>query len=135
MLFRVFLLIPFLFADVTIHAQTAPAKAVKPTATVWTRGSVDSARKMFAPGAPVKILGRKEQEERDRDAGFVPPRERNALFRKVGIELKVAKMDEFDKDMLVMSAREYNLRELKSDYPMFTDGQLRRLKEELRKMK
>lgn len=134
---RMFLLFFFAFADVTIHAQTKPEAAKKPypTATAWTKGSVSSLRKMFAPGTPVKILGKEEERERDKDAGFVPPRERNAIFRKVGIEAKVAKMDEFDKDMLVMSAQEYNLRSLKADYPAFTETQLRKLKEEVVRFK
>lgn len=134
--FRMFFLIFIMFADVTIHAQTKPKKVQRqPTAFAWTRGNVENLRKMFHPNAPVRILAGEEERQRDRESGFVRPGARNALFRKIGIEAKASKMDEFDKDMLVMSAREYNLRELKADYPMFTEKQLRSLKDELRKMK
>ncbi len=116
-------------------AGAIDAAAEQPTATVWTRGSVDQARRIFSPSLPVKILGAQEEAERDRKSGHLQPRERDALFRKVGIETKVAQMDEMDKDMLVMAAREYSIRELKSDFPMLSENQLRRLKSELGRIK
>jgi hypothetical protein len=128
----------FLLFSVQAWAQTQAKKAApakQPTVTVWTKGHVSSARRLFSPDLPVKVLGREEEKERDRDSGHLQPRERNALFRKVGIETKVAKMDELEKDMLVMSAREYSIRELKSEYPKIPEPQLKRLKEELGKMK
>lgn len=124
-------------------AKSKPAAASKaksgvsanPTVTVWTRGYVDSARRLFKPGLPVRVLGSVESKERDRLTGHLQPRERNALFRKVGIETKVASMDEMEKDMLVMAAREYTVRELKTDFPKLSENQLQRLKEELGKIK
>lgn len=127
--------------------KSAPSKSAKaspkaqsgvsanPTVTVWTRGYVDSTRRMFKPGLPVRVLGSVESKERDRLTGHLQPRERNALFRKVGIETKVAAMDEMEKDMLVMAAREYTVRELKTDFPKLSVNQLQRLKEELGKIK
>lgn len=109
--------------------------SANPTVTVWTRGYVDSTRRLFKPGLPVRVLGSVESKERDRQTGHLQPRERNALFRKVGIETKVASMDEMDKDMLVMAAREYTVRELKIDFPKLSENQLQRLKEELGKLK
>jgi len=106
-----------------------------PGATVWTSGSVESARALFAPGSNVRILGREEEKRRDQKTGHLPPLERDAVFRKLGLESKVSGMDEFDKDLLIMSAREYTVRELKSDYPMFSEAQLSKLKREVGKPK
>jgi hypothetical protein len=116
---------------IALWSSLAAADQVKPTVTVWTRGSVTQVRRYFASNPRVKVLGRKEQRALDRDAHYLPPRERNALFRKVGIETKVARMDEFDKDMLVMSAREYSVRELRADFPMLSEAQLTKLKAEV----
>lgn len=107
----------------------------RPAVTVWTRGNVKQVRNMFAPGVNVKVLDAQAERERDRDSGYVPPGERNALFRKVGIETKVAKMDELDKDMLVMGAREYSVREMRAQYPMLSEGEIKRLRNELGKRK
>lgn len=102
--------------------------------TVWTKGSTRSARALFKPGSGVKVLGAEEEQQRYREGGVLPVEERNALFRKIGVEPQVAQMDDLDKDMLIMAAREYNLRELRSDYPMFSEQQLKRLKSEVGKM-
>jgi hypothetical protein len=107
----------------------------KPDAVVWTKGSVDSARALFGPDTNVVVLSREEETRQERKAGYLPPDERDVLFRKVGIETRISNMDEFDKDILMMSAREYTIRELKSDYPMLTEAQLKRLKSEMRKVK
>jgi hypothetical protein len=103
------------------------------TATVWTRGSVPAARALFAPGSGVKVLGAKEEAERNREAGLLPIEERNAIFRNVGVESQIVQMDEMDRDMLIMAVREYTLRELQTDYPMFTLPQLKKLKRAVEK--
>ena len=117
------------------HAQSKvkPQKSAEPPAAkpiLWTRGHITSARQIFKPGQ-FHVIGYEEAEARRKETGQLSIRERNALFRKVGIESKVAKMDDFDKDVLVLSAREYTLPVLKSDYPMLTESQLKRLKQEL----
>lgn len=132
----------FLSASATAVAQKAKTPAApkssvaqKPTVTVWTRGHASSARRMFQPGLPVRVLGSVESRERDRLSGHLRPGERNALFRKVGIEAKVTAMDEMEKDLLVMLAREYTVRELKTEFPKLSENHLKRLKEELGKIK
>lgn len=115
----------------SLHVLAEP----KADVVVWTAGSIDSAKAMFGPDTNAVILSRQEEEKNERKAGWLAPRERDALFRKVGIETKISGMDEFDKDMLMMSAREYTIRELKSDYPMLKESQLRRLQREMKKVK
>lgn len=115
--------------------QASAQRADPPSATVWTSGSVSSARALFAPGTNVKVLGREDEEARERKSGFLPPAERDAVFRKIGIETKISSMDEFDRDMLMLSAREYTVRELRADYPMLSENELSRLKSELRRRK
>jgi|GEM_PF-7063992 len=107
----------------------------KPGATVWTRGSVESAKALFGPEANVRVLSAETERARERKDGFLPPRERDAVFRKVGIETKIQSMDDFEKDLLMMSAREYTIRELRSDYPMLNETQLKRLQREMKKIK
>ncbi len=126
---------------VTLMCWTAFAKdkakpvEQKPTVTVWTAGSIDSAKAMFAPNTNVRVLSAATEKQRELKAGYLPPHERDLLFRKIGIETGVSGMDEFDKDVLMMSAREYTLRELVSDFPMLSEAQLKRLRDEMRKVK
>lgn len=107
----------------------------KPDAVVWTAGSVSSARALFGPDTNVTVLSGAQEARHERRAGHLPPAERDTLFRKVGIEMKISNMDEFDKDILMMSAREYNVRELHADYPMLTESQLLHLQREMKKVK
>jgi hypothetical protein len=115
----------------SLHVLAEP----KPDVVVWTSGSIDSVKALFSPDVNAVFLSREEEEKNERKAGWLAPVERDALFRKVGIETKVSGMDEFDKDILMMSAREYTISELKSEYPMITESQLKLLKLEMKKVK
>ena len=106
-----------------------------PDAVVWTNGSIPSAQALFGPGANVTVMSSEDNSRAEKRAGYLPPDERDALYRKLGIETKISAMDEFDKDMLMLSSRAYSVRELKVSYPMLSEGQLRRLKTEMGKVK
>jgi hypothetical protein len=106
-----------------------------PDAFVWTSGSIEGARALFGPQANVEILSREVEERRERKAGYLPPDQRDVVFRKVGIETKISNMDEFDKDMLMMGAGAYPLSVLKKEYPMLSETQLKRLQAEMKKVK
>ncbi len=44
-------------------------------------------------------------------------------------------MDELDRDLLIMSAQAYSLNEMKTDFPMLSEDQIKRLKAEIRNRK
>ena len=96
--------------------------------TVWTSGSTRAARALFSqPG--VKVLGAKEEQELYRKAGYLPVEKRNEIFHEAGVTKRVESgMDELDKDMFVMALRSYTLKELREDYPSFSESELRTLK-------
>ena len=106
-----------------------------PDAVVWTSGSIDNARALFGPQANVVVMSREDNARAEREAGYLPPPERDSMFRKIGIETRVNGMDEFEKDMLMMGARVYTVRELKSEYPMLSEKQIKKLKAEMGKVK
>lgn len=106
-----------------------------PDAVVWTNGSIRSAQSLFSPAANVVVMSAEDNARAERRAGYLPPDERDALYRKLGIETKISAMDELDKDMLMLGARAYSVRELKSSYPMLSEKQLRQLKVEMGKVK
>ncbi len=115
----------------SLHVLAEP----KADVLVWTAGSIDSAKALFTPGTNVVIHSREEDEKNERKAGWLAPRARDALFRKIGIETKISGMDELDKDILMMSAREYTIPQLRSEYPMLNESQLKRLQREMKKVK
>lgn len=106
-----------------------------PDAVVWTNGSISSSQALFGPHANVTVMSAVDDARAERRAGYLPPDERDALYRKLGIETKISAMDEFDKDMLMLGARAYSVLELKASYPMLSENQLRRLKTEMGKVK
>lgn len=103
-----------------------------PRATLWTKGTVRSAENFAKTWPGLRVLAGQTEAAQFKKSGYIPPHERNALFRRLGMEMALIKMDEFDKDVLVMAAREYTVRELKSEYPMLSELQLRRLKDAVR---
>lgn len=119
----------FIFLAHLSMAQEAP------DAVVWTSGSIRSTQALFGPNANVTVMSAEDDARSERRAGYLPPDERDALYRKLGIETKVSAMDEFEKDMLMLSARAYNVRELKASYPMLNERQLKQLKTEMGKVK
>lgn len=106
----------------------------KPVGSIWTSGPPEAAKNIF-PKSKIRVLSAEDKNERFKRSGHMPPWEQEALFRKLGIESKVSKMDPYAKDMLVISARVYTLRELKTEYPHFTENELTRLKKEVGKGK
>jgi len=116
-------------------AKPAVKSKLEPSFFYYTRGNSRGVQSALPKGANYKVYSRKDQIAEERRRGFLRSSERNALFRKIGIDTKTARMDEMDKDMLLLSAREYTLGELRSDYPMFTEKQLRDLQIEARKIK
>lgn len=109
------------------------AESEKPSATLWTRGNASAVRTKMS--GKYSVLDRQSEAQYLREDGYLEPRQRNTLFRKLQIEGALKKLDEFDKDMLVMSAPHYNIAQLKKQYPMLTEKQLGALKREIGKIK
>lgn len=124
----------FLLGSLPALAQKNP-DSKNPDVIVWTSGDSDKAREIFSPDVNLVVLSREREVSQQLKSGYLEPHERDALFRKVGIETRLQGMDEFDKDMLMLSAREYTIRELRSDYPMLTEPQLTHLQREMKKVK
>lgn len=104
-----------------------------PQVTVWSRGNASAVRAFVPPQST--LLDRDAEAKELRESGYLEPRQRDALFRKLGLESPLKKLDEFDKDMLVMSAPHYTVAQLKKQYPMLSEKQLASLKREIRKIK
>ncbi len=115
-----------------MFAQLAYAEPA--SVTVWTKGSTRAARALFKPGHGVKILGEEEEMKRNREAGLLPVEQRNGIFEKAGVAKKIdERMDEMDKDMFMMALRDYKLSELREDYPLFSERELKIMKSEVEK--
>lgn len=112
---------------------TAVVAEPRPQVTVWTRGHIRSAKAILPK--EYKVLDRKTEAEDLRAAGYLEPAQREALFRKVGIDSKLKKLDELDKDMLVMGVPHYSVAELIVQYPMLNETQIRALKREIGNVK
>lgn len=109
------------------------AEPEPPRATLWTRGNASAVRSKLS--GQYSVLDRQNEARDLREDGYLEPRQRNALFRKLKIEGALKRLDEFDKDMLVMSAPHYTVAQLKKQYPMLTEKQLGALKREIGKIK
>lgn len=95
---------------------------------IWTRGHYNSALKIDFPPDRYRYddaANRSRVEEAD---GYLAPQERENLIARLGIAEKLAALDEMDKDILVMSAREMPVSRLKSIYPMLSQKDLQALK-------
>lgn len=121
-----------LFSFLTYAADRLDPK--KPT--IWMNGPVNSEMQKHFSDKDVNFvtpeIERKVAWERD---GYLKPLERDALFRKVDIETKLGKLDQMDKDMLVMGAKVYTPKQLHKQYPMLSLTDLQRLKKEVEKIK
>lgn len=129
--------IAILFSFPTFAAskkKREPAAQLEPT-MFWTKGYSRGLQSALPKGGRYRVFTRKDQHRGMRADGFLPQRERAELFRKTGVEKHTAKMDEMDRDVLVIRAREYDFKLFRKNYPNFTEGQLRALQREARKIK
>ena len=101
---------------------------------IWTSGNYNSVKQVFPPSQYDFMDMESENRER-REQGLLLPQERDALFRKLNLDTKLAQMDDLDKDLLVASVRYYSVSELAKMYPMLTPGQLNRLKAAVERIK
>jgi hypothetical protein len=104
------------------HGEATPVKPF-----LWTRGNIEFLKTRL-PAGMFQYEDTAAERRRDLDEGYLPPRERDALFRRLSLETKLKGMDELDKDMLIMGAKSYTVPELVKQYPMLNSAQLRRLK-------
>src|ERR1041385_8889601 len=105
------------------------ASGDEPNVYLWARDP-DAVRGIMDP-QKVKVLDASSQAKELEPGGYIPGRRRDAIFHKIGIDGKVAPMDELDKDSLIMDARYATLEKLKKYHPQFTSLELRQLKEEV----
>lgn len=127
------MLLRLLIAFFSIHVHATDVDGAKPF--IWTRGNYDYLKTRL-PANTFRFEDPQAARRRRFDEdGYLPPLERDALFRKLNLETKLQSMDELDKDMLVMGAKAYTVPELAKQYPMLSLRQLRRLKSEVEKFK
>ncbi|MBX3022071.1 MAG: hypothetical protein KF799_10390 [Bdellovibrionales bacterium] len=116
-----------------VASATSPDPS-KPT--IWVDGYTNAEIQNYFPANDYNYVSKTSQRRAQwEDDGYLPPLERDSLFRKLGIETKLQALDQMDKDMLVMGAREYTVPQLHKQYPMLSLGELRRLKREVEKIK
>jgi len=111
----------FLFFVIFAHAQQ--------TATVWSRHP--SAVRQFFPPKHYRVLDSKTEAKEMEESGYVMPLRRDAIFQK--LKFPTGGMDEFDKDLLIMSANQETLKQLVKQYPQFSRAQLAELQKEVRR--
>jgi hypothetical protein len=99
------------------------------------RGHYDSSIQNVFPPSEYRYYDKAAEREELLADGYLPPLERDALFRKLNFETKIQQLDQMDKDMLVMGARVYTAAQLKKQYPMLSLPELQRLRVEVRKIK
>lgn len=97
---------------------------------VRTRGDAEYLKARM-PAEQFNVQTPDEERRLLLEQGYIMPRERDALFRKLNLDTKLKKFDEMDKDMLVMDAKAYTLPELIKQYPMLNTTVLKRLKTEV----
>ncbi|MGZ3723669.1 MAG: hypothetical protein ACXVA9_12090 [Bdellovibrionales bacterium] len=122
----------FLFLATAAFADPPPAKSAGPQATVWSRHP-DAIRKFF-PAAKYRMLDGKDFQKEQADSGYILPQQRDALFRKLGLEAALTSLDDMDKDMLVMGARFEELPSLRKNFPMLTETQIKNLQQEVKEL-
>jgi hypothetical protein len=121
-----------LLTTVSHAAESAANDQMRPT--IWTKGFYGPLKARF-PASQFNYLDHETMRKELLVQGYLMPHERDALFRKLNLDTKLKKMDEMDKDMLVMGAKAYTVPELVKQYTMLTGAQLRRLKTEVEKIK
>ena len=108
-----------------------------PAAVVSSRGFFEHLRATL-PKGQAKFMDQRTLAAEARREGYLPPDQRDAVFRKLKLDRALAKYDEVDKDLLVMFVRDSNTNELLRIRKRFTNismTDLRRLRLELGRIK
>jgi hypothetical protein len=113
---------------ITQLVASSLAYAAEDRPVVWTRGFTRSLPTVFSADN-YRTLERSDEDIELRREGYLPPHQRDALFKKV--QLKLSDFDQMEKDILVLRAHEYTLPELQKFYPNLPLVQLRKLKVEV----
>lgn len=119
-----------IFALVFTMTFAARAHDPTPSMTVWSRGSNDYLRAKY-PHERIEYIDQGSVAADYAEEGYLPPHARDAVFERLHLTKALAKVDELDKDMLVMSVRDADLplmKRLAAKYPMLSMAQLQRLK-------
>ena len=122
-------------AATLFHLKVKPAPKGKVTGYYFTTGHARNLAGNLPPGTGLHVITRKDQRRPMSEGGTLPAPERDALFRRLGLEAKVARMDEYEKDSLVLSARSFTLPEMRREYPGFSEKQLSALQKAARRIK
>ena len=112
-------------------AMMIPAAMAQSTGYVWTKGVPQVIKQKHFKGKNYRMLDVNEENRQFAEDGYVPPRERAALFHKLKLEDATAAMDDMDKDMLVMGAKFMKVEKLEKIYPHLTHDQLTKLSREV----
>ncbi len=129
-------LIPLIVvAKSSVNSKSAKNSSTKNHAVFYTKGYSRGLQSMFKPGEPYKVYTRKDEMAQLRAEGMLTFQQREDLFRKAGLGSSVAKMDEFERDVLVNSAGALSLKELKKDFPKLPEAGLKKLQSAVRKRK
>ncbi len=113
------------FFSFTLQADPSPSVQIN----VWSGGHIPTLKSVLPPN--YVVLDRKVEQSNSHDAGYLEPSRRDALFRKTGIERRLKMFDDLDKDLLVVAIPHYSVSELKAQYPMLEENEIRALKREL----
>lgn len=119
------------------YVAASDTKAIPETQKPWIsmRGFYNSSIQNEFPRSKYRYYDKAEERKHFDADGYLPPLERDALFRKLNLETKLQQLDQMDKDMLVMGAHVYTAAELKKQYPMLSLADLQRLRVAVRKSK
>jgi hypothetical protein len=121
---RIIAIVLSILAARALHADQ------QPQAFIWSRHP-DAIRGIL-PEKKVLVLDAQTEEKQMREDGYLPPRERDALFHKLAIETQIAALDEMDKDMLVMTAKFEGAKSVRKHYPMLSEAQAKQLVKEVK---
>ncbi len=98
--------------------------------TVWARDP-DAVRTLYQ-GPQYSIIDRESEEQEWKREGYLPPRERNALFYRIHLSKAVAKYPEMEKDILVIGAHFGTIKQLRKRFPKLSVQQLQSLMDAVR---
>lgn len=126
------LLVLLTFVQVAIGSFQAAV--AEPKLEIWTKANPEKVKKVF-PKAEVRKLN-SIPSRRERFAyGLLPGHQKTALFAKLGLTQKVKRMDEVDKDRLILDAQALPLQRLAKVYPSFSKETLRKLQYEIKALR
>lgn len=109
------------------YAADKTPEALKPM--VWTNGYYDGDIKRVFPADQYRYADRARFDQESRAWGYLMPSQRDAILKKLKLEAKLKTYDQLDKDMLVMDARFYSLKDLRKFHPKLPARDLAALKE------